>query len=119
MHMLGHRCRLARARSIIRPGRIFAVRGVESLPERLVSDQRAVGQLLLALLEPGQHLRLHKTSQALGVGSERFLFLLQFVRTAREHVRPPFARFLAQRGESCVISIVSQRAEGTLANPTV
>src|SRR5208282_344866 len=51
--------------------------GVERLTERLLADERSVGQFLLARLEPRQHLALQKATQSLGVGGELFLVLFQ------------------------------------------
>ena len=51
--------------------------GVEGFAERLLPDERPVGQFLLARLEPRQHLALQKATQSLGVGGERFLVLFQ------------------------------------------
>src|SRR5580700_7599584 len=42
--------------------------GVERLTERLLPDERPVGQFPLARLEPRQHLALEKAPQSLGVG---------------------------------------------------
>ena len=51
--------------------------GVERLAERLLPDERPVGQFPLARLEPRQHLALQKATQSLGVGGERFLVFFQ------------------------------------------
>src|SRR5208337_1804709 len=54
----------------------LSLSGIE-LTERLLADERPVGQFLLARLEPRQHLALEKAAQSLGVGGERFLVLFQ------------------------------------------
>ena len=51
--------------------------GVERLTERLLADERPVGQFLLARLEPRQHLALQKATQSLRVGCGALLVLFQ------------------------------------------
>ena len=48
---------------------------IERLAECLLADQRAVGQFLLASLEPRQHLTLKEAAQALDVGGGGLLIL--------------------------------------------
>src|SRR5208282_1383310 len=71
--------------------------GVERLTERLLADERPVGQFLLARLEPRQHLSLQKATQSLGVGGGGLVALVQFVGISRQDIGPPLSRVISQR----------------------
>jgi hypothetical protein len=67
--------------------------GVERLAERLLADQRAVGQLLLPVLEPRQHLAFEEAAQALDIGGGR-LFAISMPRASR-YRRSPIRNIIA------------------------
>jgi len=55
--------------------------------ERLLADERPVGQFLLARLEPRQNFALQKATQSLGVGGGGLVALLKFVRRSMDNIR--------------------------------
>jgi hypothetical protein len=81
--------------------------GVERLAERLLADQRAVGQLLLPVLEPRQHLAFEEAAQALDIGGGRLFAISEFIWIAPERVRPPGLCILTQRRQRGLLGIVA------------
>ena len=71
--------------------------GVQRLAERLLADQRTVGQFLLPVFEPRQHLAFEEAAQALDISGGWLLAFSEFVWIASKRVRPPSLRILAQR----------------------
>src|SRR5262245_12833626 len=84
---------------------------IERLAKRLLADQRPVRQLLAPGLEPWKYLFFEEAAQALGIGGCGCLILLELVRGARQHVRPPFLSILAQSRERGLIGVIAPGAE--------
>ena len=61
---------------------------IERLTERLLADQRTIGQFLLPVLEPRQHLAFEEAAQALDIGGGWLITFSEFVWIAGERVRP-------------------------------
>jgi hypothetical protein len=59
---------------------------IERLAECLLADQRPVGQFLLPVLEPRQHLAFEEAAQALDIGGGWFFVFSKFVWIAGERV---------------------------------
>src|SRR5580704_12148134 len=80
---------------------------VERLAERLLADQRPVGQFLLPVLEPRQHFAFEEAAQTLDIGAGWLFAFSKFVWIAGERVRPPSSRILAQCRQRGLIGIVA------------
>ena len=80
---------------------------VERLAECLLTDQRPVGQFLLPVLEPRQHLAFEEAAQALDIGGGWLFAFSKFVWIAGERVCPPSLRMLTQCRQGGLVGVVS------------
>src|SRR5271165_1520479 len=89
----------------------FQLFRIERFAERLVPHERATGDFLSALIEPGEHLAFEKPAQTLDVRSGWFFILLEFIGLDLEPVRPPALRILAQLRQRSFVGVVCARSQ--------
>src|SRR5215207_3478315 len=84
---------------------------IKRLAKGLLSDERPARNLLLSLLEPGQHVTFDEASKALNIGRRRDLVFPKFSWFTGKLIGPPAPSVFPEPRKSCLVRVVESGVE--------